>query len=439
MAKKKKGGGSGLNSQHTQQINEVNTGLSNWNDLFGGWSGDAINYGQGNPFSQSAETYISNMLGGNAPNKWMDALYNDTQGVNLNESFGYLRDFLGPQGGGGGGGLNDRGGSVYGRSGGSGSSSRGGGRNVDIPDSSMGEGAFQDTAQWFLDRDERLDPANDPTLAPYVDAMRQEMEEAFNESNWAGQADAAGNNRWGGSNYNARMAGSHDTYMEDVANALSGVYMGSRRGALDDMKDIMGLGNQRDIAEGNIDAQLEAARMAASASRGGSADIAGAQRDATRLNAIGMLMGGAQFGMGMKGDMASLLQNGQMGALQAGQGYGELGMSGYDRAGNFGQLGLGALGALGNNINSYWNTVYGNQRANQARQDANARYQHNLPWQDAGRMVDLLRGLNDLSGDSYDMPYVPNPGQGDGGDSMNDWIAGLGSGFGSYFDNLGRY
>lgn len=438
MAKRKKGGG-GANAGHQSQIAGVNQGFQNWNDLFGGWSGDAIDWGQQNPFSQAGQSYIEQTLSGNTPNRWMDMLYGDLEGVNLNESFDYLRDFLGgPPGSGGGGAGSGRGGGAARRSFSGSARPAVSAPNVNIPDSSAGPGAFRDTAEWFLDRDARLNPEDDPTLKPYIDALQQDAEESFLRSQGELAAGMSGNNMWGGSKYDALLGFARDDFNENMQGTLSGVYQGSRNNAIQSMKDILGLANQRDIAEGNIDAELAAASMAANASLSGSSAAAESAANAQRLQAIGMLLGGNQFGMGMKGDMANLLQQGQLGALQAGGMYGELGLGGYDRAANFGQLGLGALGSLGNNINSYWNSVYGNQARQDQLRFQRERYEHDQPWVDANRMIDLMRGLGDLSGD-YDYPgFVPQPIDNTTDPWMDALLAGGGYGFGSYFNERGR-
>ena len=229
------------------------------------------------------------------------------------------------------------------------------------------------------------------------------------------------------------MQYNRDDSNENTTNAIAGVYKDSRDKALQNIMEMMGLGNQRDIAQGQINAQMEGINAS---NAGAGAAARGADQD-RRLQAIQMMMQGGQFGLGLKGNMAELLQNGQQGALESGLGYGQLGLAGYDTANNMGQLGLGALGSLGNNISNYYNAQYGRQASERANQFARERYADEQPWMQSNRMIDLLRNLGSLSGD-YDMPaYNPYPQDtgGGGGEWLDALLAGGGAGMESYFNN----
>ena len=175
--------------------------------------------------------------------------------------------------------------------------------------------------------------------------------------------------------------------------------------------------NQRDIASAQIAAQESAAAGAASSQAAAIKAQMDMHNQEMQLQGIGMMMQGGQVGMGMQGDMAQLMQQGQLGALQAGMGYGQLGMSGYDAAANFGQLGLGANQQLMGNYNNYYSLLAQNdasQRAAQAQRDQLAfqqrRYNDMLPYQQAGSMIDIMRGLYDLTGYNQQPSYLPMPG-----------------------------
>lgn len=434
MAKrrKKNGGGSGDQGMGAAMA-PINQGLNDWNTRAGDWAQGAIDYGQGNDFTNSANDYIKNTLSGGQNNRWADSLYGDLNGINMDESNQYLRDFLGGSGGNGNGG--GHGGGGGGRQFTFAGGGPGSGSHVQIPDSSMGKGSFQDTAQFILDRDARLNPADDPTLKPYIDAMQQEALESYQSMSNDLDSGLSGRGLWGGSRAAGLKQAARDDAQENITNATAGVYKDSRDGALKNIMEMLGLGNQRDIAQGQIDSQMAQADMAASASGAGAAASRYNADQDRRLQAISMMMQGGQFGLGLKGDMANMLQGGQNAALQAGLGYGELGMSGYDRANNMGQLGLGALSQLGGNVSNYYNSQYGRQASERANQFAQERYQHQLPWDDANQMIDLLRNMGSLSGE-YDTPaYVQAPGP--QGSSTPPWLdallAGGGAGIDQYF------
>lgn len=428
----RRGGGSG-DGGYGGQIAPVNEAINQWNTNADQWAGDAINYGQNNPFTNSAAEFQDRMLEGNAPNRWSDDLYGNLSQINGMEGRNLLSQFLG--GGGSGGGRPWAGGSGW--SGGT-SGFGGSGENVQIPDSTMGKGLFADTAQWFLDRDARLNPEDDPTLKPYVDAIKQEALESYQDTSRDLSSQLSGKGLWGGSLYNGLKARARDDANENTTNALAGVYKGSRDEAINKMMEMLGLGNQRDIAQGNINAELAQARMAADASRASSGAAARSADQDRRLQAIGMMMQGDQFGLGLKGNMAEMLQNGQLGAMQTGLGYGELGMGGYDRAANFGSLGLGALNQLSGNISNYHNSQYQRRASERNSQFARERYENQLPWDNANQMINMLRNLGELNGDYENPAYLPEPQD----YSTDPWIdallAGGGEGMSNYFSKRNR-
>lgn len=429
----RRGGGGSGDGGYGAQIAPVNEAINQWNTNANQWAGDAIDYGQNNQFSNSAGEFQDRMLAGEPPNRWSDDLFNNLHGIDGMEGRGLLEEFLGGRGGRGGG--LGAGGSY---TGGSSGWATGGGGDVKIQDSTMGKGLFADTAQWFLDRDKRLNPADDPTLKPYVDAIQQEALESYRDTSRDLSSQLSGKGLWGGSLYNGLKARARDDSNENTTNAIAGVYKGSRDEAINKMMEMLGLGNQRDIAQGNIDAQMASARMAADASNNSSAASARSADQDRRLQAIGMMMQGDQFGLGLKGNMAELLQNGQLQAMNTGLGYGELGMSGYDRAANFGQLGLGALNQLGGNISNYHNAQYGRQASERANQFARERYQHQLPWDDANQMIDLMRNLGNLSGEDAMPDYYNEPTDNSTNPLIDALLGGGGTAMQYYFNQRNR-
>jgi len=462
MGKKKKAAadsGDSYNKKAARKDTDtVAGGMLDWNQDFHNWAGGAIDYAQGNPYQGYADAYIGNMLGGGmGANPWMSNLYNNVGHVNMDPAMGMLEDFLGygsgaggksPGGsnprpgrptssgggkGGGGGGWVPAGQGGFG--GGGGGGYHGGGGGGSIPDTYDEGTKFGQQAKYFFD-EARLDPANDPTLAPMIDAIQREAEESYYKSLQNLHANMEGAGQFGGGLYRAMMGSANEEYNEAIQGTIATQYAQARQAALEHKQNALNMLNQRDIAGGQIAAQ----EAAASAAAAGQADAIAAQmqmhNQEMQLQGIGMMLQAGQFGLGLQGDMAGLMQQGQLGALQAGMGYGQLGMSGYDAAANFGQLGLGALQGAGNMYNQYWNTAAQDDAARRAaalqqqQMDfTKQRYQDQLPWQQMGSMIDVMRGLGDLSGNYLTPSYTPGMAPFTGMDPTSAMLLG---GFGGF-------
>lgn len=460
--KSKGGGGNNFNAgAYRGEVDAINADVGQWNDDFRTWAGGAIDYGRNDPTLAAAANWSQGMMSGDmSSNPWMQGLYGNVAGVNMNESMDMLRDFLGydnqgaatpgrspkPTGTGrptssGGGGLRGFGGSEDGSNGGGyhGSSHSGGLNPGGIPDSTVGEGVFSREINDVLD-DARLDPANDPTMQPMIDALQREAQESYDRSrqNLVAQIEGAG--QFGSSAYVSMMGMANEDYNEAIQGTLAQQYQSARQAALEHQMNALNMVNQRDIAS----AQIAAQESAASSAAGAQADAVAAQLEMhnqeMQLQGIGMMMNGAQFGLGLQGEMAGLMQNGQLGAGQLALGLNNQGMQGYQLAQGFGELGLGANSQIMGNINNYWGQVAQNdasRRANEMQQQQlgfqQQRYQDQLPWQQMGNMIDVMRGLGDMSG-YYESPnYIPSPGSYTGADPTTSMLLGaLGGGMTGY-------
>lgn len=132
--------------------------------------------------------------------------------------------------------------------GGGGGTGGGGDTNGDgIPDSMVGSTFWNDRAREFFDPS-RLDPANDPTLAPYVEALRREMGEDLEGQllDINDQSNAVG--MYGGSGRALEAARTREEGQEALASELARVYMGSREANLGRQMQLMGLISDRDLA-----------------------------------------------------------------------------------------------------------------------------------------------------------------------------------------------
>jgi len=149
------------------------------------------------------------------------------------------------------------------------------------------------------------------------------------------------------------------------------------------------------------------------------------------------MMQGGQFGLGLMGDMANTMNSNQLGVLNAGLGYGQLGQQGYQNAAQMGQLGLGGLqlgAGIGTDImhlNSAEAQAAANARAEEARWNWQRQMEEQQAQQDA--LNSYLNILMGVGGMGYDQTST-SPGQyvdpGLGGAAP--WIAGAGSLMDSY-------
>ena len=442
MAKKRKrggggGGGTSGGSGMPAGFQDVANQYNSWNDRFAGSYSGAEDYAQNNQWAQGSQGWYNDMLGGSMDrNPWMSRLYGQTEGLDMGQGLDYLNDYLGGGSGSGSGSGNNQGrpgwrpatGGGGGGGGGSYNHSTSGGN---IPDSTAGNKFFSQHVNELFDP-AALDPANDPTLQPTTDAITREAEEAYWRSvtDITNQAEGAG--RYGSGLYQGMRAQQGDEYHEALQGTLAQLYGNARNAAMQRRMEALGLVNTRDIAEGQIASNENIASMSAAASGANARYAYDAQMDQNRLQAIQMMLGAGQFGMQMGGNMAELMQNGQIAANQIGQGWAQIGQHGYDQSANFGQLGLAGLGGLQN--------IYSDAAANRARQAALQQQQQQ--WQDGafGRdmndMIRMITGLSELGGYNDQEQYLPgSPGPAPGGFNWGDALGSIMGGAGTYLGN----
>lgn len=124
-----------------------------------------------------------------------------------------------------------------------------------VPDSSLGDDAFYEKTQYFLD-DARLNPEDDPTLQPLVEAIQRESLEDYRASVSDLTLQAEGASRYGRDYYTAALGRANEEYNESLQGTLANLYNTSRARAEENRLSTIGLGNQRDIAAGQIKAQM---------------------------------------------------------------------------------------------------------------------------------------------------------------------------------------
>lgn len=130
---------------------------------------------------------------------------------------------------------------------GTGGTGAGGGGGEGIPDSMTGSTFWNDQARQLFDPS-RLDPANDPTMAPYIEALRREMGEDLEQQ--LGQIDDRANSvgMYGGSGRALEAARTREEGQEALGSTLAQTYMGAREANLARQMQALGMISERDLA-----------------------------------------------------------------------------------------------------------------------------------------------------------------------------------------------
>lgn len=438
----------------TAKMEQAASGMGGWDQRFQDSYGSAGDYSQNNPYSQAAQGYMQDSLSGSmGRNPFMQNVYDQTAGHGQQEGLDYLRSFLGGSPGNG----PNTGGATSGGSGSSGrpgyspaprgySGSSGGSRpspgggSGNIPDSTVGAGFFSKNINALFDPS-RLDPANDPTIKPMVDAFQNEAKESYYSglNDLVNSAEAGG--RFGSGMYSAQRSQAQDEYNEASQQSMAAIYQHARDQAIANQMDALGLVNTRDISEGQIAAQRDASSSAASSAAAGIRAQQDMHNQEMQLQGIQSMLQSGQFDLGLQGQMGSLMSQNQLGAMQAGLGYGQLGMSGFDAQRGFGNLGLQANQGIAG-IGQYQDQSFQQQQqaaaANRLRQQQmqfqQDQYNDRAPFDMIDRLTRSMQGLNTMGGYEMDPGYVaPSAGYNRGGFNFEDIMGGLFAGGSAYY------
>lgn len=120
-----------------------------------------------------------------------------------------------------------------------------------VGDEMAGDGFFQQQTRALFDPS-RLDPANDPTMAPYLDALRKRNQEALDAQLQDVGDEAAGAGMYGGSALALERATARTKAIDDLTAQEAGVLFGSRKEALDRQMEGLGMVNTRDMTGAEI-------------------------------------------------------------------------------------------------------------------------------------------------------------------------------------------
>lgn len=405
------------------------TAAGQWNTDAHGISQDAINYGQNNPFSQSASQYQQDILGGNpiGNNPFMQTIHGVTSGLDPSgmlsqlENYGQTGSATGGKSSGGrsvGGGATGSGTvfkrGITGKNNASGGRSNNpqpspqGGGGSRVPDTVGGQNTFFAQQMRDLFDPKHLDPANDPTLQPVIDAMQREGSEDYLHNIEGLQSQLEGQGRMGGGLYQAMIGQQTEEQQEAISQAIAAQYMGAYQAQQGRRMEGLGMTNTRDISAMNDATQRYGIDSSAASARSSAAMAAAEAAEGRKLQAMGMNMN-AQLGLlGLAGQMGSTLQQGQSDAMATGVGYGNLGMSGYNTGINAGNLGMNAIqyqGQVGQGMANMGQNQQNaaNAAAAQAERDRYNRGQQELAnQQDAmNDYLNILMGIGGMGGDTY--------------------------------------
>lgn len=128
-----------------------------------------------------------------------------------------------------------------------------------------GQGLFGQQARAMFDPS-RLDPANDPTMAPYLAAMKSSMQEDLDRQLQDVGDEFAGAGMYGGSGLALERGYTRHKGLEDINAAIGNTLFQSREANLNRQMQTLGEVNQRDIAGGGFasdERQSAASRSAA--------------------------------------------------------------------------------------------------------------------------------------------------------------------------------
>jgi len=321
-------------------------------DTRAGQIGDqAIRYGQNNPFSNMAQGFNQDMLDGNMRrNKWEQDAYNDVSGIS-NPLQSVIDELMGRYTGQVGGGSNPGtgGGANYSASMSANPSLWGGGvgQSGGIRDTIGGSSDWVAQQIRALADPRNFDPANNPTLGPLMAKLRAEAGENQNAmmQDLAMQSEGSGLFGTGGHDY--AMTRAREEGMESLDQQIAQILYGDYNAAQGRLMEGINMGNTRDMASMQDATQRYGIDSSAASAGAGIAAQQADAREARSLQALGMLGGMGQDLLGFKGSMANMRQDGQLGALNAGLGYGQLGMQGFNTGLAAQQNQLAALGLKG--------------------------------------------------------------------------------------------
>lgn len=403
--------------------------------------GKLNNFTGTNPDTSSARDYINRMLtggvgaGSQGPNAWENDLYDDIGNTTPNDELAWLRDYIGKAMGPGGSGIS----SSTGRGGGGGytrdahgvlvpPANSGGG----VPDTVGNSNSFFAQKIKELFDPARLDPANDPTMQPTIQAMRRENSEDILAAMQDLTARAEEGGAYGSGLYQAMAGKAREEGIESLDSAIAGLLHGAREGALGRQMDGLGMTNTRDIAamqDATNRYGIDASERSAGA---GAAAAAADAAEGRRLQAMNMLLGGKMDILGLRGNMANMRQGGQQGAMQGGMGLGEMGMRGLGMQADIGSNVLGSLLGYNQQQNQYdlGRRGIGVQRGQLDL--ANRQWQDQVGQDSLNSLLNIIMGIGGMGGtNNAPGQYIPS-----GPDPLAAMLMG---GLGGWMQGGGRF
>lgn len=135
-----------------------------------------------------------------------------------------------------------------------------------LPDTMAEDTFFSEHAAPFFDPSV-LDPANDPTLQPYIDALKREFQQDLDRQllDIGDRSNSIG--MYAGTGQAVESALTREQGSEALANQLAAVYLGQRQAALDRQLGLLGEISDRDATAGGLAIQDRSISQADAASR----------------------------------------------------------------------------------------------------------------------------------------------------------------------------
>lgn len=131
-----------------------------------------------------------------------------------------------------------------------------------VPDSTIGKKEYSNNIKWFLD-EERLDPMNDPTMQPVLDAMKREAEEDFWNRTRDLRDQAASRSLLGTDYWTYQKGRAREEFDEGMQSNIASLMHDSRTRAEQQRLAALGQVNERDIAAGQFKTARATARIGA--------------------------------------------------------------------------------------------------------------------------------------------------------------------------------
>jgi hypothetical protein len=127
---------------------------------------------------------------------------------------------------------------------------------------SVGQNTYNSNIGYYLD-EARKSPTDDPTLQPWIDALKRESQQTFERSTYDLHDQMSKESLLGTGYYGGMMGFANEQYNEGMQSQLANVYMGRLNQVEQNELNALGMQNNRDMNQANVRAQIQSARISA--------------------------------------------------------------------------------------------------------------------------------------------------------------------------------